>query len=82
MQVNILHRDRLCVTAPVAPPLIPKNRAEGWLLQGKAGFPPPAGKGVGKTDGNGCFPSPARRWVDCGNEDQASGLLRFSSCVK
>ena len=77
MQVNILHRDRLCVTAPCSAALDTENRAEGWLPQGKAGFPPPAGKGVGKTDGNGCFSFAGRRWVDCGNEDQASGLLRF-----
>ena len=75
VQVDVFHRQHLCVAAARRAAFHAKDRAERGLAQGDDGALAETVERVGESDGDGGFAFARGRRVDGGNEDEFAGFV-------
>ena len=74
VEVYVLHRDHLGITAAGSASLEPEDRTKRRLPKRKRHVHAPEGKGICKSYGHGGLALPGRRRVDRRDQDQTSTL--------
>lgn len=70
MQVHLIHRHDLRITAPRSPAFDPKTRAKGSFSDANGGILADRIQAVAQPNSRSCFPLAGRRWINGCNENK------------
>ena len=82
VQVDVLHRNDLCIAAAGSTAFDAEYRTQGRFAQSDDGFFANLLHRLSKTDGCGGFAFTRRSWVNGGNQNQLAVRLAFQSFGK